>query len=205
MARDNLFETKIPAEKFEFNESVAEVFDDMLDRSVPFYDNIIAMTGEILARSLQEGDAVYDLGCSTGTTLIYLAKLLKTENFQFFGIDNSRAMLDKAKRKARMFSMADKIVFLEQDITKAELAEAGGIILNYTLQFITPSVRVAFLDRVYTGLRSGGILVLSEKVVSPDKVLNGQFLDSYHQFKRRRGYSDLEIANKREALENVLI
>jgi len=205
MARDTLFEKKTSAEKFEFNERVADVFDDMLDRSVPFYEQVIEMMAEILNRSLRDGDTVYDLGCSTGTTLIALAGKLKPENLKFVGIDNSKAMLDRAIRKAEMFSLADRIDFLETDMTRAGLSGAGGIMLNYTLQFINPSIRAQFLKTVYNGLRSDGVLVLSEKVVCRDKNIDQQFLDSYHQFKRRKGYSELEIANKREALENVLI
>ena len=205
MARDTLFEKNAAAEKFEFNERVADVFDDMLDRSVPFYKQVIEMTAEILNRSLRAGDTVYDLGCSTGTTLIALAAKLDTENLRFVGIDNSKAMLDKAIRKAEMFSLADRIEFQEMDITQTDLSGAGGIMLNYTLQFINPSIRVQFLKTVYNGLRSNGVLILSEKVVSRDTYFDQQFFDSYHQFKRRKGYSELEIANKREALENVLI
>jgi tRNA (cmo5U34)-methyltransferase len=205
MARDTLFDTKASAEKFEFNERVAEVFDDMLDRSVPFYKEVIEMVSEILERSLHDGDSVYDLGCSTGTTLLCLARLLEAKNLMFFGVDNSKAMLDKALRKAEMFSMAEKIDFIEQDITQSNFSGAGGVILNYTLQFINPSVRLEFLKNIHKGLRTGGVLILSEKIVSQDKELNTQFLDSYHGYKKRRGYSELEIANKREALENVLI
>lgn len=205
MTRDTLFEKKASAEKFQFNERVADVFDDMLDRSVPFYKQVIEMTVEILDRSLQAGDTVYDLGCSTGTTLIALAGKLESENLKFIGIDNSKAMLDKAMRKAEMFSMADRIDFVEMDIIQAELSGAGGIMLNYTLQFIKPSTRAEFLKNIYSGLRHNGVLVLSEKIVCQDKQLDQQFLDSYHQFKKRRGYSELEIANKREALENVLL
>ena len=205
MARDTLFENKTPAERFEFNERVADVFDDMLDRSVPFYTQVIEMSAEILSRSLQAGDTVYDLGCSTGTTLIALARKLESENLKFVGIDNSRAMLDKALRKAEMFSMADRIDFIEKDITQAELSGAGGIILNYTLQFVKPQIRLEFLKNIYNGLRKNSVLILSEKIVCRDKELDQQFLDSYHRYKKRRGYSELEIANKREALENVLV
>ena len=205
MARDTLFNTKAPAEKFEFNDVVAEVFDDMLDRSVPFYKEVIDMTAEILGRSLLKGDAVYDLGCSTGTTLIHLARILESRKLRFIGVDNSKAMLDKALRKAEMFSMAQKIFFSQQDITRADFSGAGGVILNYTLQFIKPALRPEFLKNIQNGLRTGGVLILSEKIVSRDKEYNEQFLDSYHQYKMRRGYSELEIANKREALENVLI
>ena len=205
MARDTLFDNKSPAEKFEFNERVADVFDDMLDRSVPFYKQVIGMTAEILGRSLQAGDTVYDLGCSTGTTLIALARKLESKNLKFIGIDNSKAMLDKAIRKAEMFSMADRIDFIETDITQADLSGAGGIILNYTLQFIKPSTRSEFLKNIYNGLHGNGALILSEKVVCLDKELDQQFMDSYHRYKMRRGYSELEISNKREALENVLV
>ncbi len=205
MARDTLFNTTTPAEKFTFNEGVAEVFDDMLERSVPFYKQIIAMTAEILERTLQTGDTVYDLGCSTGTTLLYLARSLTAKNLRFVGVDNSPAMLDKATRKARMFSMADRIVFSGQDITRTDMDGAGGVLLHYTLQFIQPAVRLEFLRRIHKGLRPGGGLIVSEKIVSRDQELNRGFLDSYNQYKKRQGYSELEIANKREALENILI
>jgi len=205
MVRDTLFDTKAPADKFEFNDRVAEVFDDMLDRSVPFYKQVIEMTSQILERSLLTGDAVYDLGCSTGTMLLHLARTLESKNLRFVGVDNSKAMLDKALRKTEMFSLDDRIVFIEQDITQADFSGAGGAILNYTLQFIKPAVRSEFLKKIYNGLRTSGILILSEKVVSRDKEMNEQFQGSYYQYKKRRGYSELEIANKREALENVLI
>jgi tRNA (cmo5U34)-methyltransferase len=205
MVRDTLFDTKAPADKFEFNDRVAEVFDDMLDRSVPFYKQVIEMTSQILERSLLTGDAVYDLGCSTGTMLLHLARTLESKNLRFVGVDNSKAMLDKALRKAEMFSLDDRIVFIQQDITQADFSGAGGVILNYTLQFIKPAVRSEFLKKIYNGLRTRGILILSEKVVTRDKEMNEQFQGSYYQYKKRRGYSELEIANKREALENVLI
>ena len=205
MTRDTLYNTTAPVEKFEFNEQVADVFDDMLDRSVPFYKEVIEMTAEILGRSLVAGDTVYDLGCATGTTLLYLARMPENGKFNFIGVDNSEAMLDKALRKAQMFSLADRIVFSAQDIIRVDFSGAGGVILNYTLQFIKPPVRLEFLRNIHRGLRNGGVLILSEKVTSEDKGFNDQFQDSYHQFKKERGYSELEIAKKREALENVLI
>lgn len=205
MARDNIFENKGSVEKFVFDERVADVFDDMLDRSVPFYRQVIEMTAEILDRSLQEGDTVYDLGCSTATTLLVIARALGSKKVKFVGVDNSKAMLDKALRKAEMFSMQDRINFMEQDVTRTEFSGAGAVILNYTLQFIKPSVRQEFLQNIYSSMRNGGVLILSEKTVSRDKHLDQQFLDSYYRYKMKRGYSELEIANKREALEDVLI
>jgi len=205
MARDTLFENSTPAERFEFNDRVADVFDDMLDRSVPYYKQVIEMTAEILQRSLRPGDTVYDLGCSTGTTLTALARRIKLEYLRFVGMDNSGAMLAKAVRKAEMFSVADRINFIEQDITASRFSGAGAVVLNYTLQFIKPPVRSGFLKHIYQGLREGGVLILSEKIVCRDTELDGQFRESYYSFKKRRGYSELEIANKRDALEDVLI
>ena len=205
MTKDTLFKEGNTFDKFEFNERVAEVFDDMLDRSVPFYREVIKMIIRVFEQSLQEGDRVYDLGCSTGATLLELVRNLDTHNIQFIGVDNSRAMIDKATRKAAMFARQDKIIFMENDITLVELAKAGAVILNYTLQFIDPAVRLDFIRKIYGCLRPGGILILSEKIVCQDDNLNGLYLESYHQYKIDRGYSELEIANKREALEDVLI
>jgi tRNA (cmo5U34)-methyltransferase len=205
MTRDTLFENRTPAERFEFNDRVADVFDDMLDRSIPYYKEVIGMTVEILQRSLRPGDTVYDFGCSTGTTLATLARKIETENIRFIGMDNSEAMLAKAVRKAEMFSLADRISFKEQDITAARFSDAGAVILNYTLQFIKPSIRHGFVKNICEGLRKDGVLILSEKVACRDNELDDQFRDSYYRFKKRRGYSELEIANKRDALENVLI
>jgi len=126
MARDTYFNTTAPAGKFAFNEGVAEVFDDMLDRSVPFYARVIEMTGEILGGILAPGDTVYDLGCSTGTTLLYLARVLKSKNLRLVGVDNSQAMLDKASRKVGMFSLDAGIDFRRQDIIRTDIAGAGG-------------------------------------------------------------------------------
>jgi tRNA (cmo5U34)-methyltransferase len=205
MTRDTLFQEGHTIGKFEFNERVAEVFDDMLDRSVPFYGQVITMIAQILSRSLKEGDRVYDLGCSTGATLMEVVRSTDIPNIRFVGVDNSRPMLDKAIRKAEMFAMQDKIQFIEEDITQAELTGAGAVILNYTLQFIGPDVRLEFLKKINTYLREQGVMILSEKIICQDEKLNQGYLASYHQYKKDRGYSELEIANKREALENVLL
>ena len=205
MTKDTLFQKGHTIGKFEFNERVAEVFDDMLDRSIPFYGQVIAMIAQILGRSVNEGDRVYDFGCSTGATLLELARIFGSRKVQFVGVDSSRAMLDKAIRKAEMFAMQNKIQFIEDDINQVALDDAGAVILNYTLQFINPTVRLEFLKKIYGCLRRDGVLILSEKVVCQDYHINQAYLESYHQYKKDRGYSELEIANKREALENILI
>lgn len=205
MSKDNIFEQEEIKEDFQFNQRVAEVFDDMLTRSVPNYAQVIDMTAQLLGNFLKEGDHVYDLGCSTGNTLINLARKLKIKSLKFVGIDNSPAMVAKATLKAEMYSKQDQVQFLEQDINDLQIEDGGAIILNYTMQFIRPMLREDFLKKIYTFLRPGGVLILSEKVISHDPALNRNFIDFYLDFKRAQGYSEIEISKKREALENVLI
>ena len=204
-AKDILFNIGSVGEDLVFNERVVEVFDDMLDRSVPFYRQVIETSAQLLDKFLHQGDSVYDLGCATGTTLLEFSRLLEHKNLRYFGIDNSLPMLDKARLKSELYSKQKSISFLLEDITAFDHAASGGIVLNYTLQFIRPLQRETFLQRLFDKLRPGGILLISEKVISHDRRLNREYIDLYHQFKRSRGYSELEIAKKREALENVLI
>lgn len=204
-SEDKLFEVDTVHEDFEFNERVVEVFDDMLDRSVPHYRDVISASAKLLDSYLHTGDRVFDLGCSTGTTLIEFCRLLEAKGLKFIGVDCSAAMLEKARLKTELYRKKDSVSFLESDITAIDHQGVGAFILNYTLQFIRPLRRQEFLARLYDSLRPGGILLLSEKIISHDKRLNREYIDIYHRFKKERGYSELEIARKREALENVLI
>ncbi len=203
--KDTLFDVASIPEDFVFNERVVEVFDDMLDRSIPHYQEVIKASAQLLQTFLVPGDRLYDLGCATGTSLLLLCRLLSDKEVHFIGLDNSQPMLDKARLKAELYGKKDSLSFLLEDITAFDQAGAGALILNYTLQFIRPLQRQAFLSRLFDSLRPGGVLLISEKVISHDPRLNRQFIDNYHQFKKSRGYSELEIAKKREALENVLI
>lgn len=205
MGKDKLFQSGTVPEDFTFNDKVAEVFDDMLGRSVPYYSTVIdAIAGLLRQHDLQAG-TIYDLGCSTGTTLIELAKRLPECNCRFVGIDNAPAMIEKARRKAEMFSGTESVHFIEDDITKIQLEDAGAILCNYTLQFIRPMTRLQFVKKLYKALPSRGICIVSEKIICHDPKMNRHFIAMHHRFKRQQGYSELEIAAKREALENVLI
>jgi len=204
-AKDTLFNVDSVEEDFVFNERVVEVFDDMLDRSIPFYRQVIDAQAQLLDEFLDPEDKVYDLGCATGTTLLEFSRLLEHKNLQFIGVDNSLPMLDKARLKSEIYSRQQSLSFLLEDVTAFDHPGAGGIILNYTLQFIRPLQRQGFLQRLFHNLRPGGIILISEKVINHDHRLNRHFIDIYHGFKKSRGYSELEIAKKREALENVLI
>ena len=161
--------------------------------------------GDILSRFLNSRDIVYDLGSSTGTTLIKVSEKLSKMDLRYVGVDGSEAMIKKSRSRVKMFSHTSGIDFVLSDINDFETKDAGAVILNYTLQFLRPVIRESFLKKVHGFLREKGVLVMSEKVISHDPVINRAFIDFYINFKKSMGYSDLEIAKKREALENVLI
>lgn len=203
--KDNLFQHDSNRNDFNFNFQVAEVFDDMLARSIPCYRQVIDMSGRILAKFLQKKDLVIDLGCSTGSTLLELARNLEALELRFTGIDNSRAMIDKAALKAEMFGKQDKVHFEKRDLLELDVKDAGAFLLNYTLQFVRPIERQRLTANLYHSLRPGGVMIVSEKIIFQDSRINRSFIDFYLDFKRNQGYSEIEITRKREALENVLI
>jgi len=203
--RDDLFAGDDAPEKFEFNESVARVFDNMLERSVPFYKECLDMVTALVREYARPGTRVYDLGCSTGTLIRELARSLpEPEGVRFTGIDNSPAMLKKARRKLKEFGGRCELV--EADLNgPLELDGASVVVMNYTLQFVPPGKRKAVLGRIHRALPPGGALILIEKVRGEAKPLDDLFIEQYYRYKREMGYSRMEIARKRESLEQVLV
>lgn len=199
--KDKLFEKPIK-KQFEFDEDVASVFDDMLSRSVPHYEDMLNLTTAFALKYTQENSTIYDLGCSTATTLINIAKN-STTSLNLIGIDTSNAMLNRAKHKANAYGI--DIKFIEDDIFNVDFQSSNVIISNYTLQFIRPLQREQLVKKIYDSLEVGSIFIFSEKVITDNKTLNKQFIDEYYDFKKTQGYSEFEISQKREALENVLI
>lgn len=198
---DKVF-TKPITKQFEFDEDVAAVFDDMLERSIPFYKEVIDLTCKTICLHVKEGAHVVDLGCSTANTLLALHKM-SNKSYHLLGIDNAEAMLHLARQKIHAYGA--KIELVSADITQVALSLKDVIIANYMLQFIRPLQRAEFVAKIYEALNPNGLFIFSEKIVFEDKVLNKQMIDLYYDFKRKQGYSDFEIAQKREALENVLI
>lgn len=189
---------------FSFNAEVAEVFDDMVARSVPLYRENQLMMVQILSRLLTSGDTVYDLGCSTGSALVQIGTSLKQLDLKLVGLDTSAPMVEKARLKTRAFGLNEAVIEVA-DITKFSLASCGACIMNYTLQFIPVGARKKFLQQVYAALRPGGVLLLAEKIEADTPALQDLLTDVYYDLKRSNGYSELEISQKREALEDVLI
>ncbi len=201
MHEDKLFTEKI-RKKFSFDQAVASVFDDMLSRSVPFYDEVRKLIISLILMEAKPGMKVLDLGASTAQFLIDLHGKSQIP-LSLKGIDNSEAMLERARQKCRAFG-ADIELELA-DMLAYDYNEEDYIIANYTLQFIRPMQRLELVKQLYEGLNAHGIFIFSEKVVFEDKVLDKEMIDIYYDYKKAQGYSEYEIAQKREALENVLI
>ena len=198
--KDNIFNKPIK-KQFEFDEEVAGVFDDMLLRSVPFYKENLNLEIDILKNFLQPNDKIIDLGSSTGTFLIELSK--KIDNLNLIGLDSSDAMIKKSIQKAKAFNSNAK--FIKADFLDYDLSNSKAIIANYTIQFIRPLKREKLIQKIYNSLNNEGIFLMSEKLITENKKLNKIMIDIYYEYKKQKGYSEYEIAAKREALENVLI
>lgn len=206
MGKDEVFKDEIEkASDFKFSANVAKVFDDMVNRSVPYYGEIQRMMAELAADHAQEDTDVYDLGCSTGTTMIGMDTMVN-QNIRFIGIDDSQEMLDKCKSKLLEIGFSRDYELRCADLSQGvKITNASVVVLCLTLQFVRPIYRERLLNDIFAGLNSGGILILVEKILAEESRYNRDFIKYYYNYKRRNHYSELEISQKREALENVLI
>ncbi|NPA50347.1 MAG: carboxy-S-adenosyl-L-methionine synthase CmoA [Epsilonproteobacteria bacterium] len=200
MPKDKLFLNDIQ-KQFEFDEKVASVFDDMLNRSVPFYKEVQDLISSLISKEAKENDRVLDIGSSTASFLLNL--YIKRDDLELIGIDNSKAMVERARNKALAFGA--KIELILEDIFNYDIKDFNFIVANYTLQFIRPIDRIELIKKIYNGLKKGGVFYFSEKIIFNDKKLDKEIIDIYYEYKKKQGYSQYEIAKKREALENVLI
>jgi tRNA (cmo5U34)-methyltransferase len=190
---------------FDFGEATAAVFDDMLDRSIPEYRELQRMIGELAATFAEPGTRVYDLGCSTGITLETLAGAIGVP-VEFVGLDYSPAMLGRARERLSRLTEAGRLTLLEADLNSGvQVENASVVVLNLTLQFVRPLRRDLLIRDINRGMNPNGCLILVEKVLGNDSLFNRTFIRLYYEMKRRKGYSDTDIAHKREALENVLV
>jgi tRNA (cmo5U34)-methyltransferase len=199
--RDDLF-TQPLEKQFEFDQTVASVFDDMLERSIPFYETVERLIVDLILARERDGMRVVDLGSSTATFLLNLHSRMQTK-LELVGIDNSEAMIERARQKADAFGAQIQLVL--DDIVTWDYTGTDVAVATYTLQFVRPMQRLELLQRIARGLNPEGRFIFAEKVVFDDKRLDKEMIDIYYDFKRARGYSEFEIARKREALENVLI
>ncbi|MFV0478325.1 MAG: carboxy-S-adenosyl-L-methionine synthase CmoA [Parahaliea sp.] len=204
--RDNIYaEPLVSPGLFRFDDKVAGVFPDMIKRSVPGYTTIIAMTGLLAGRYATAGSQLYDLGCSLGASTLAIRQHLKYSNCRIIAVDNSIAMLERCRSVVETDTHEAPVELRLANLQDVAVENASVVVLNFTLQFIPREQRNRVINHIYQGLRPGGIMVLSEKLTFEDPHLNALNIELHHQFKRANGYSDLEIAQKRNALDKVLL
>lgn len=203
MNEDKIYiDQKLGDEPFRFDDSVANVFPDMLRRSIPGYAASIEAIGSLAARYVRPGTNCYDLGCSLGAATLAMHQGICADGCHVIAVDSSEAMIEKCRT---VVAGANNIEVRLADIRDIAIENASMVVMNYTLQFLDPGARATLIGRIYDGLIRGGLFLLSEKVVDEDPHMEELLIDLHHEHKRRNDYSQLEISRKRAALENVLI
>ncbi len=206
MSKDEIYRRSLRnIEDFTFDEHVSEVFDDMIDRSVPGYRTLIANIGPIAKYFLQSNTHCYDLGCSHGAAISSICNVADDPSIKIIAVDNASAMIKKCEHNIAQLHTGVAIQFLQENIQNVPIENASFVILNLTLQFIPLEQRHFVIEKIYHGLNKNGACLLTEKVVYPD-IESEQLMQQLHEnFKTSNQYSRLEISQKRKALENVLL
>lgn len=205
-SKDRIYSTPMDRiADFAFDDKVASVFPDMIKRSVPGYSTIIAMTGVLAERYALDDSNCYDLGCSLGASTLSLRHHVEGRHCKIIAVDNSSAMIERCQQIIDQDDYSTPTELLLADISEVDINNASVVVLNFTLQFIATDQRQALLQKIYDGMNQGGILVLSEKIRFEDEHLQELNTDLHHAFKKANGYSDMEISQKRSALEKTLL
>jgi len=203
---DNIYAQKKPhLVDFVFDEAVANVFPDMIRRSVPGYENIITMIGLFAEQYVQNNSQCYDLGCSLGAATLALRHHINKENVQIIAVDNAKSMIEHCQINIEKDPATTPVQLICGDIQNSAINNASLVILNFTLQFLDPETRMELLQHIYNGMNQGGALILSEKITFSDKATHDINIQLHEAFKKANGYTELEISQKRSALENTLI
>jgi tRNA (cmo5U34)-methyltransferase len=209
MTDDTIYQSEDGSQPFRFNANVARVFPDMLRRSIPGYEASIEAIGALAARYVRPGTNCYDLGCSLGAATLAMRQGVDEPACRIVAVDSAPAMIERCRdiiaEDDRQNGRETQVDLVEDDIRNIEVSNASMVVLNYTLQFVPPEDRDALLKQIYDGMNPGGLLVLSEKVADEDPEMEKLLIELHHEYKRRHHYSELEIARKRAALDNVLI
>jgi len=206
LKRDNLFARPLgKTPKFVFDQAVVEVFPDMIQRSIPGYQTIINHSGELADRFVQTDSHCYDLGCSLGASTLAIRDRIEGRGATIYAVDNSAPMLDKCASILSSQPSSTTTKLINSDICEVQITNASLVVLNFTLQFVPLEQRSALISNIYHGLNPNGCLVISEKLHFEPEALNRLLNELHHQFKREQGYSDLEISQKRDSIEEVLV
>lgn len=146
--QDNLFAHPLGVVPgFVFDQAVVDVFPDMIKRSVPGYETILAHCGELASRYVQADSHCYDLGCSLGASTVAMRSRIEGRNAKIIAVDNSSAMLDKCATILASVASAVSTELVNQDICDTVINNASMVVMNFTLQFIPMAERLALLEK----------------------------------------------------------
>lgn len=199
-AKDQVFaESFSQIKAFEFDEKVVAVFPDMIKRSVPGYDTILKGVAMLAMKYVKPDTSVFDLGASLGAVSLTIDQAVGSHSIKIYAVDNSAPMMNALQHSLSQIETNNQIISQLDDIQNTDISDASMVVSNFTLQFIPVKHRMMLCESIYAGLNVGGVFVLSEKIKSSDLMI-----DYYHGYKKINGYSDMEVAQKRQALEESL-
>lgn len=206
MSKDEIYRRHTdPAGPFEFSEQVVKVFPDMIERSVPGYRLLLEMTPILVRRAVRPDTRIYDLGCSLGAATLAARRAVQEPGVTITAVDNAPDMVARCRTLVEEDNSRVPVHVIEGDIRDVEIENASVVLVYFTLQFLPLEARDELLRKIARGMIPGGVLILAEKMAFEPEA-NQRWMDEHHHdFKRAQGYSDLEIARKRQALENVLV
>jgi len=213
------FQPREAITEFVFDDAVVAVFEDMIGRSVPGYSTLLGMFPVLARDFVTPGSVCYDLGCSLGAATLALQQGINVPDVRIIAVDNAPSMIEKCRQITAQYSeravaraqqegleqTQAKVDVIQADLCEIPIRNAALVVMNFTLQFIDEAVRQPQIEKIYAGMNSGGVFILSEKIKSSDATQQNRLTALHHAFKKANGYSELEISQKRAALENVLV
>lgn len=206
MSKDEIYRQELRnIEDFRFDKNVSDAFDDMVDRSVPGYRTLLVNLGPLAEHFVTNNSNCYDLGCSHGAAALSIYQSVATRHGTIIAVDNSAAMLEKCQKRIIEQNAAETIQTQLSDIQNVKIENASFVILNLTLQFIPIEQRSQIISNIQRGLNQNGACILTEKMIMQDAQTDLLFEQLHEKFKSANQYSQLEISQKRKALENVLV
>jgi len=206
MSTDDIYrDHEDPAAPFEFSEQVVRVFPDMIERSVPGYRLLLELTPILVRRAVQPDTRIYDLGCSLGAATLAARRAVQKPGVSITAVDNAPDMVKRCRELIAEDNSRVPVDVSEADIRDVAIDNASVVMVYFTLQFLPLDGRDELVQDIFRGMTSGGVLILAEKLAFEPAGHQKWMDEHHHDFKRAQGYSDLEIARKRQALENVLV
>lgn len=195
----------LPVGSWTFDAEVADVFSDMLKRSIPNYEIMRELVFDIAVRTTPADSYVVDLGCSNGESLAPLVRHLGERN-RYIGVDASEPMVAAARERFREEINKNLVEIQQLDLRVDYPKVNAGVTLSIlTLQFVPINYRQLLCHKIYASTLQRGVFLLVEKVIGETDHIDNLMIRWYEEKKARSGYSSLEIAEKRKSLEGVLV